>query len=255
MINLSEKEEWRPVEEYPGYYVSDKGRVIGKKGTILKQVSKDNDYLIVGVCRDKKCKSAYVHRLVAQAFIPNPEEKPFVNHIDGDKTNNSVNNLEWVTAWENSDHAYRNGLSSWKVKLYPEQIEEIRRRRMNGESSVSLAKDFNVSPISIRRHCEGIDPRKISEKERNEIRQFYKDNYHITEICNHFNRSETAVRKCCRGIDREPVMTNLPKLTDSDILKIKHLREQGLSYSKIGKIFNRSDGSIRYYCNKKLDTA
>lgn len=254
MINLSEKEEWRPVEDYPGYYVSDKGRVYGRSGKILNPSKNHKGYLYI-TGRKEKNTTLFVHRLVAKAFIPNPENKPEVNHIDGDKHNNCVENLEWVTAWENSDHAYRNGLSSWKVKLYPEQIEEIRQRRLNGESSADLAKEFNVSANTIIRHCKGINLRKISEKERNEIRQCYIDNMPMVEICKRFDRSQPAIEKCCRGLHRKHVITDLSKLTEDDILKIKRLHEEGLSYSKIGRIYGRTVKSIQYYCRKELDTA
>jgi hypothetical protein len=72
-----------------------------------------------------------VHRLVASAFIPNPENKPYVNHIDGDKTNNSINNLEWVTAIENAQHALLTGLTrqmkknQGNVKYTNEECAEI----------------------------------------------------------------------------------------------------------------------------------
>lgn len=85
----------------------------------LKELSvfpnKVNSYLIVGLVKDGKQILVYHHRLMAKAFIPNPENKPYVNHIDGNKQNNSLSNLEWVTASENVQHAY----DVLKIKEYP----------------------------------------------------------------------------------------------------------------------------------------
>ena len=65
-------------------------------------------YLVVKLCKNNIRSNKKIHRLVAQAFIPNPENKPQVNHIDEDKTNNMVSNLEWMTAKENTNHGTRN---------------------------------------------------------------------------------------------------------------------------------------------------
>lgn len=110
------KEIWKDIKGYKGIYqVSNLGNVKSLprktnnqyyKGSYLKQYIYKG-YLKLQLTKHSKSKWFLVHRLVAQAFIPNPENKPQVNHIDGNKLNNSINNLEWVTNSENQIHSYR----------------------------------------------------------------------------------------------------------------------------------------------------
>ena len=106
-------EKWKVVEGTNGKIeVSDMGRVKSnlRDGRILKATPDKKGYLRLRVTIDGEKMSFKVHRLVAQAFIPNPKFKPQVNHIDGDKSNNCVSNLEWVSNKENAHHAIRIGL-------------------------------------------------------------------------------------------------------------------------------------------------
>lgn len=80
---------------------------IRRNGRILKNQPATNGYVNVCVCKNGKVKTLRLHRVVAEAFIPNPENKPQVNHKDGNRKNNDLKNLEWVTASENHIHAYR----------------------------------------------------------------------------------------------------------------------------------------------------
>ena len=111
--NIKE-ETWKDIEGFEGNYrISSEGRVWSKnktkKGGFLKPAKLPNGYLLVALCRDGKIVAQpLVHRLVAVAFIPNPDNKAQVNHRDEVKTNNCVDNLEWVTAKENSNFGTRN---------------------------------------------------------------------------------------------------------------------------------------------------
>lgn len=138
-------EIWKPIDCYDaGYEISNLGRVksiarrvsnhtgyINKKDYYLK-IKKDNKgYCRVYLSKNKVTKFVPVHRLVAMAFIENPNNKPQVNHIDGNKTNNNVTNLEWCTNSENQIHAVRTGLNdhskynSGKKKKSVLQIDAI----------------------------------------------------------------------------------------------------------------------------------
>ena len=114
------KEVYRPVKGFEGLYeVSNFGnvrslkKIIGRRvvdARLLKQRISTQGYLMVSLTRNYKTFNASVHRLIAEAFIDNPFNKATVNHIDGNKLNNDISNLEWATQRENNIHAYRTGL-------------------------------------------------------------------------------------------------------------------------------------------------
>ena len=114
------KEEWRPVKGYEGLYeVSNTGKIKSfqwGKTRILHQNINQRGYHHVILSKNKVKKDLRVHRLVASAFIPNPLNKPEINHIDGNKGNNNVNNLEWATRKENIDHSIKTGLCDERIK-------------------------------------------------------------------------------------------------------------------------------------------
>ena len=92
-------ETWKVINDFPNYEISNFGN-IRNKTKLLKIVPNKQGYNIVVLCNGIR-KTINVHRLVAAAFVPNPENKPCVDHIDGDRANNHADNLRWVTAKEN----------------------------------------------------------------------------------------------------------------------------------------------------------
>lgn len=124
------------------YLVSKFGEVFSLfTNRLLKSsLSKGTGYLVVNIRKEGKRQPVYIHRLVAEAFLPNPLDLPEVNHIDGIKTNNKLENLEWVTGQENKDHSVRTGLtlrgtSLPQSRLTDEEVLEICRLFSKGYST------------------------------------------------------------------------------------------------------------------------
>lgn len=146
-------EIWKDIYEFEGYYqVSNFGNIRSldrfdgvnyRKGQLIKPILKYNGYLQVGLRKNNKRKYFSIHRLVAIHFIDNPDNKKQVNHIDCNKQNNKVNNLEWVTPKENQFHAKENGLRN----SMPSGEEHVNYGKY-GENSKSAKPVVRYNPVT-----------------------------------------------------------------------------------------------------------
>lgn len=159
-----EKEIYKKVVGYEGLYeVSNLGNVKRMKklnnqhepNTILKPFLTSAGYTRVQLFLDGKKKNHFIHRLVAMAFLDNPQHKTQVNHINGDKVNNNLSNLEWSTPSENGKHSYKILGRTPIRKIDVVEVESIRNRYVNGEKLSHLAKEYQVSPSAIWNMCRG----------------------------------------------------------------------------------------------------
>lgn len=187
-------ETWKEIKDFPNYMISNKGRVWSKtkivssprgkylkKGRILKSHDDKRGYLKIDLINEKGRKSYKIHRLVAEAFLKNPELKREVNHINGIKTDNEVSNLEWVTSKENKTHAWNIGLYKKQnglkfsgekngfSKLNDQTVKEIRRTyKSGGISQKELGRKYNTSQTQISYIVNRITWKHVEEELENE---------------------------------------------------------------------------------------
>ena len=153
-------EEWKDIKGYEGLYkISNLGNIKNFKNQIHASSIDKYGYLQVVLYYKEKPKCFRVHRLVAEAFIPNPENKPTVNHKDGNKQNNCIGNLEWNTIKENSQHAWKTGLcknvSKAVINSNKKRTKAILQYDLDGkfikewDSILNAAIYYNVSATNI----------------------------------------------------------------------------------------------------------
>lgn len=130
--------EWRQIKDFPNYWVSNTGLIKSKK-KILKPIISNLGRLKVSVYKNKKQKQVFISRLVASAFIQNPLNKPFVDHIDRNLKNNNKNNLRWVTQSEN---------------LLNLNTVKYRSMMLNNEKAVTVAKKNGISKTTFYRRIK-----------------------------------------------------------------------------------------------------
>jgi hypothetical protein len=152
------EEMWESIKDYPDYQVSNSGKVYSLKNNMeLKGQVERSGYRLVKLFINGKAKSWMIHRLVANAFMDNWNNKSQVNHKDGNKQNNYFLNLEWVTASENQLHAIKEGLvrhcegeTHFNCKLSSNDDAEI-AELYKTQSQVQIAKMYEISQSSVGR--------------------------------------------------------------------------------------------------------
>jgi hypothetical protein len=219
-------ETWLPVKGYEGHYeISSFGRVKSLarmrksarggfaplRERIMKPKTTKYGYLTVHLLDHGRTSWPSIHRLVADAFIPNTDNKPTVNHIDADKTNNNVSNLEWATHSEQMTHAVENDLLDFhgSPKFTKQMKLEMHEHFVKTGCSISeLARLFNTSERTAGRVAKGVVP-----------------------------RTTTRILK-----DGSRFIENI--LTKQEVEDIKRLRSEGMTLSAIGQMFNRGTSQI-----------
>lgn len=211
--------EWRKIiidGEETMYSVSDTGEVRNDKTNyILKKLISSRGYYTIRLSVNKKCScTKQVHRLVCNAFLPNIYNKPFVNHIDGNKLNNNIKNLEWCTHQENIIHAIKTGLIKTELDLNViEKInEDLQKKNL---SQRQIAKKYNTSETMISR-----------------IKKNKSYFYNINNI------TEEVVKSICSDIQNNNLslkdIANKNKVSYNIVLSIKNKQ----SYKYISKFYN-----------------
>lgn len=143
------QEIWKDIINFPNYQISNLGNVYSKKNYKIRKSFVSNGYLCIYLFKNGKRYRKKIHRLVAEAFIPNPNNLPIINHIDGNKMNNIVSNLEWCTSKQNTIHAYKTGLMKTKqINQYDLKGNFIK----TWDSIISASVELQLNRKSIQ-HC------------------------------------------------------------------------------------------------------
>ena len=219
-------EIWKDIEAYPEYQVSDLGRVRTVEGEVLKTYIRE-PYNCVYLRKPYK-RIENIHRLVALAFIPNPENKRTVNHIDGNTHNNSIENLEWATQSENLKHYYTAPCFAEKSALSRKAVVDANTGHTVSEETRRKLHDANSGKTLSLEHRK-----KLSEAHKGKTPWIKGKNFteeqrkHLSEVHKGIKPSEQAIRRSKEFLTGSLWVTNG--------INRKHIHESELqSYLALG---------------------
>lgn len=139
--------QWKPVVGYEGLYeVSEKGQIKNLKTQHVLTPRNSTGYSMVALFKNGERRDLKIHRLVACSFLENPQNKPQVNHKDGNKLNNNLENLEWCTNSENQKHAYQTGLR--KFTYFQKQIIKVAVSKAHSKSVIDIKTGIKYSSLT-----------------------------------------------------------------------------------------------------------
>jgi len=170
--------KWSKVKNFSNYSISTSGCVRNDLTQKIVKITTNRGYGRVGLySNDRQNKKMLVHRLVAEAFLENPNKYPVVNHVDGNKLNNNLSNLEWCSISHNVKHSYSIGLSKpipsnekhHNSKLSMEIVNEIRLLYRQGMYQKDIAKKFGIIQQNVSSIVRGLTWKKIKTTKTGEI--------------------------------------------------------------------------------------
>lgn len=148
---LSNSEKWSPIDGFSNYHVSNQGRVKSITTDKILRPRKCRGYDRVTIYKNGRKHDKFIHRLVGETFLNNPTNRNEINHIDGNKNNNHVDNLEWCTRSENISHAFNTNLKTPSGGL-PSKKMRVMETGVIYESAYTCAKDLDLDQRHIN-HC------------------------------------------------------------------------------------------------------
>ena len=189
------KETWKDIKGFEGFYkISNYGNVFSLYSNIQLKKMITKGYYVVSLSKNNNIKKYKIHRLVAINFILNPNNRLYINHKNGDKLNNNVDNLEWVTASENTIHAYKNKL------LKPLKGKNNPMFGMNGHKNPFYGKTHSnetiekIKKINIGRHSgEKNKQAKLNNWDIKFIKEWLSLGYKQIDIAKAFNISKSVI--------------------------------------------------------------
>ncbi len=202
-------EEWIDINKT--YSISSFGRVYNKnKKQLLNICDNGHGYKYVSIKIDNKTGKQYVHRLVAKHFIDNPENKKEVNHIDGDKSNNKLSNLEWVTRSENELHAHRIGLKHCTLDIKYRKVVLLENEEIFN-SILEASEKYNIKPQHIWRCCNNV--RKTTNNQHWVYYETYEELKNNNEIKNYISTNKIGRNRKVKCIEKDIIFDSISDAT------------------------------------------